>query len=89
MPRIIHCQYLQKDAEGLTFQTYPGELGKQIFDTISKDAWQLWLTKQTMLINEKKLNMLNADDKALLETEMRNFLFHGVDVKIDGYTPEK
>lgn len=89
MSRMIFCHYLNKEAEGLDFQFYPGELGKQIFDTISKEAWQLWLAKQTMLINEKKLNMLNPEHKTLLENEMRNFLFHGIDVEIEGYTPEK
>ena len=43
--------------------------------------------KQTMLINEKKLNMMDPEHRKLLETEMVNFLFEGKDVVIDGYTP--
>lgn len=53
MSRTIFCTYLQREAEGQDFQLYPGELGARIFREISKPAWQEWMTKQTMLINEK------------------------------------
>ncbi|WP_394247551.1 oxidative damage protection protein [Vibrio profundi] len=87
MSRTVFCTHLQKEADGLDFQLYPGDLGKRIFDNISKEAWALWQGKQTMLINEKKLNMMDPEHRALLETEMVNFLFEGKDVVIDGYTP--
>lgn len=53
-----------------------------------KEAWAQWQHKQTMLINEKKLNMMNAEHRKLLEQEMVNFLFEGKEVHIEGYTPE-
>ncbi|MFA0566745.1 oxidative damage protection protein [Vibrio gallaecicus] len=87
MSRTVFCTRLQKDAEGLDFQLYPGGLGKRIFDNISKEAWAQWQSKQTMLINEKKLNMMDPEHRKLLETEMVNFLFEGKEVVIDGYTP--
>ncbi|WP_088329499.1 oxidative damage protection protein [Lacimicrobium sp. SS2-24] len=87
MSRTVFCQYLNQEAEGLDFQLYPGELGKRIFDNISKQAWTEWQKKQTMLINEKKLNMMDAEHRAMLEKEMQAFLFEGKDVKIDGYVP--
>ena len=87
MSRTVFCVRLQKEADGLDFQLYPGELGKRIFDNISKEAWAQWQTKQTMLINEKKLNMMNPEDRKVLEKEMVNFLFEGKDVHIEGYTP--
>lgn len=87
MSRTVFCTRLQKEADGLDFQFYPYEIGKRIFDNISKEAWAQWQAKQTMLINEKKLNMMNPEHRQLLETEMVNFLFEGKDVVIDGYTP--
>ncbi|OBT17383.1 oxidative damage protection protein [Vibrio sp. UCD-FRSSP16_10] len=87
MSRTVFCEHLKKDADGLDFQLYPGELGKRIFDGISKEAWAMWQSKQTMLINEKKLNMMDPEHRKLLETEMVNFLFEGKEVVIDGYTP--
>ncbi|PHM64392.1 Fe-trafficking protein [Xenorhabdus stockiae] len=87
MSRTIFCTFLQREADGQDFQFYPGELGKRIFNEISKEAWQQWMSKQTMLINEKKLNTMNPEDRKLLEQEMVKFLFEGKDIKIDGYTP--
>ncbi len=87
MARTVFCTFLQQEAEGLDFQLYPGELGKRIFDSISKQAWAEWIKKQTMLVNEKKLNMMNVEHRKLLETEMVNFLFEGKDVYIEGYVP--
>jgi Fe-S cluster biosynthesis and repair protein YggX len=87
MSRTIFCTFLKREAEGQDFQLYPGETGKRIYNEISKEAWSQWLSKQTMLINEKKLSMMNLEDRKLLEKEMINFLFEGRDVHIDGYTP--
>ncbi|MXP49726.1 oxidative damage protection protein [Pantoea sp. Eser] len=87
MSRTIFCTFLQRDAEGQDFQLYPGELGKRIYNEISKEAWQKWMAKQTMLINEKKLNMMNPEDRKVLEKEMINFLFECKEVHIEGYTP--
>ncbi|HHJ0104131.1 TPA: oxidative damage protection protein [Yersinia enterocolitica] len=87
MSRTIFCTFLKKEAEGQDFQLYPGEIGKRIYNEISKEAWSQWVTKQTMLINEKKLSMMNVEDRKLLEQEMVNFLFEGQDVHIEGYTP--
>ena len=87
MARTVFCEYLKKEADGLDFQLYPGDLGQRIFNSISKQAWSEWIKKQTMLVNEKKLNMMNADHRKLLEQEMINFLFEGKEIHIDGYTP--
>ena len=87
MARNVFCSYLKQEAEGLDFQLYPGELGKRIFESISKQAWAEWIKKQTMLVNEKKLNMMNPEHRQLLEKEMVNFLFEGKDVYIEGYVP--
>jgi Fe-S cluster biosynthesis and repair protein YggX len=88
MSRQVFCVYLQKEAAGLDFQLYPGELGKKIFDNISKEAWALWQAKQIMLINEKKLNMMNLEHRKLLEEQMQLFLFEGKEVQIEGYVPK-
>lgn len=87
MARTVFCQKLQKEAEGLGFQLYPGELGEKIFNNISKEAWGQWQHKQTMLINEKHLNMMNLEHRAFLEEQMVGFLFEGKDVEIEGYKP--
>jgi len=87
MSRVVFCQHLKKEGPGLDFQLYPGEVGKRIFDNICQEAWGNWQKKQTMLINEKKMNMMNPDDRAFLETAMIAYLFEGKEPEIEGYVP--
>ena len=87
MAREVYCEHFKKDAPGLDFQLYPGDLGKRIFDNISKEAFTQWQKKQTMLINENKLNMMEASDRKYLEVQMSAFLFEGIEPNIEGYVP--
>src|SRR5512138_778064 len=56
MARMVNCVKLGKEAEGLEFPPVPGELGKRIWENVSKEAWAGWLRHQTMLVNENRLN---------------------------------
>jgi len=53
----VQCVHLKKQAEGLSYPPYPGELGKRIYDNVSKEAFELWKKHQTMLVNENRLNL--------------------------------
>lgn len=72
MTRIIFCQKLHKEAEGLVAQPYPGEFGKRIYENISQEAWQLWIEHQTRLINEYRLNLMEAKSRQFLPKKWRN-----------------
>ena len=89
MSRRITCKKLGKEAEGLDFPPYPGDLGKRIFDEISKEAWQMWLSHQTMLINENRLSPLDRETRTFLQSEMEKFLFGEGSSAPAGYTPPK
>ncbi len=75
MARMVNCVVLGKEAEGLERQTYPGELGKRIFDSVSKEGWQQWMGQQTILINENRLNPLEPETRVFIEKEMKKFFF--------------
>ena len=85
MTRMVYCQALKQELEGLRFQTWPGELGKRIYENISQQAWQQWMKHQTMLINEHRLSPLNPEHRKYLEVEMEKFLFGGGSEKPAGY----
>lgn len=87
MSRMIHCVKLNQEAEALDFPPYPGELGQKIYQHISKQAWQMWLNHQTMLINEYRLNLMEAQARKFLAEEMEKFLFTGNSSKPSGYVP--
>jgi Fe-S cluster biosynthesis and repair protein YggX len=88
MTRKVQCAALGKEAEGLTFPPYPGELGKRIYETISQEAWQKWLAHQTILINEHRLSPINPEHRKYLEGEMEKYLFGEGSEKPAGYVPE-
>lgn len=75
MSRKVHCVKLGKQAEGLDFAPWPGELGRRLFENVSKEAWQDWLRQQTILINEYKLNPLQAEHKKYLAEQMEAWFF--------------
>lgn len=75
MARMVQCVKLGKQAEGLEQPVYPGELGQKIWDQVSKEAWQLWLKHQTILINEHRLSPVDPKSREMLVKEMENFFF--------------
>ncbi|WP_018971271.1 oxidative damage protection protein [Rudaea cellulosilytica] len=85
MSRTVHCVKLQREAEGLAYAPYPGELGKRIFDNISKEAWSQWLAHQTMLINENRLSPLDPKARKFLEGEMEKYFFGSGSAAPQGY----
>jgi len=89
MSRMVHCVKLGKDAEGLDYPPYPGELGKRVYEKISKEAWQTWVRQQTMLINEYRLTPVDPKARKFLEEQMEKFLFGEGGVTPEGYVPPK
>lgn len=87
MTRMVNCVYLKKEAEGLDYLPYPGELGKRIYDNISKEAFELWKRHQTMLVNENRLNLADQRAHQYLALQMERFFFgEGAD-QPTGYVP--
>ncbi|WP_092486112.1 oxidative damage protection protein [Candidatus Ichthyocystis hellenicum] len=86
--RTVFCQKLKKEAKGLDFPPYPGAVGQRIFDNVSDEAWQMWLSHQTMLINEYRLSMADQRARQYLMNQMEKYLFSDDIVKTpDGYRP--
>jgi Fe-S cluster biosynthesis and repair protein YggX len=87
MTHMVNCIKLGREAEGLTFAPMPGELGKRIFENVSKEAWAGWQRHQTMLINENRLNLADPQARKYLATQMEAYFFgEGAD-RPAGYVP--
>ena len=87
MAREIFCDYFKKELEGLDRPPYPGEIGQRIYNSVSKQAWQMWIEHQTMLINENKLSMVNPASTKYLQEEMIKFFFGEGSQKPKEYVP--
>lgn len=65
----------------------PGEAGADIYQNISEQAWKDWQTQQTMLINEKHLNMMDPEARKFLKQQMENYLDNKDYEQVEGYVP--
>jgi len=87
MVRVVQCVKLGHEAEGLDFPPYPGELGKRIFEKVSREAWTGWIKHQTMLVNENRLNLADIKARKYLAEQMEAYFFGAGAEKPLGYVP--
>jgi|SRR6185437_2342202 Fe-S cluster biosynthesis and repair protein YggX len=85
--RLVKCIKLGREAEGLDLQPYPGELGKRIFDNVSKAAWNGWIKHQTILVNENHLNLADIKARKYLAEQLEAYFFGAGAERPLGYVP--
>ena len=88
MTQTVNCIKLNKEAEGLPAPPYPGDLGRRIHENVSREAWQTWLSHQTMLINEYRLTLFEPKAREFLEGEMEKYFFGEGSEKPKEYVPQ-
>lgn len=89
MARMVNCVKLGREAEGMDFAPMPGELGKRLFESVSKEAWQQWIRYQTMLINENRLNLADPRARAYLAEQVQKHFFGDGAEAVSGYVAPK
>ncbi len=87
MVRMVQCVKLGRQAEGLDYPPYPGELGKRIYEKVSREAWAGWIKHQTMLVNENRLNLADIKARKYLAEQMEAHFFGAGAEKPIGYVP--
>ena len=88
MARMVNCIKLGREAEGLDFPPIPGEIGKRIYESVSKEAWQQWVRMQTMLINENRLNLADPQARKYLAEQVQKHFFGDGSDKAAGFVPQ-
>ena len=89
MIRQVLCATLNQEAEGMNAPPFPGPLGEQIFNHVSKQAWKMWLAHQTMLINEYRLSLIDPKAREFLQEEMQKYFFGEGSEKPAGFAPKE
>jgi len=84
---MVHCRKYQRDLPGLDAPPYPGPKGQDVFENVSKQAWEEWQQHQTMLINEKHLSLMDPNTRKYLQGEMDKFLSGEDYDQAEGYVP--
>ena len=87
--RIVHCVKFGRDLPGLDRIPWKGEIGKRVYESVSKDAWKMWLEHSKMVMNEYRLNPLDPNSQKIMEEQMEQFFF-GEGAKLpEGYVPQR
>jgi Fe-S cluster biosynthesis and repair protein YggX len=88
MARTVYCRKYKEELPGLDAPPFPGPKGEDIFNNVSKQAWEDWLAHQTMLINEQRLNMMDMTARTYLNEQRDKFLSGEESYdKAEGYVP--
>ena len=85
--RMVQCVKLGREAEGLDRPPFPNELGKRIFESVSKEGWKLWIAHSTMLINEYRVDLASKQGTEFLLKQCEAFFFGDGGMKAEGYVP--
>jgi Fe-S cluster biosynthesis and repair protein YggX len=87
--RMVKCAKFGREMPGLDRAPWKGELGKRIYENVSKEAWRLWLEHSKMLFNEYRLNPLDPNAQKFMEEQMEQFFF-GEGARLpEGYVPPR
>jgi Fe-S cluster biosynthesis and repair protein YggX len=89
MPRMVHCVKLGREAEGLDRPPFKGEMGQKVYDSISKEAWRMWLEHSKMLINEYRLDLTSQQGQDLWMSELDKFFFGQGSQLPPDYVPQR
>lgn len=72
---MVQCVKLGREAEGLDKPPFKGELGQKVFETVSKEAWRMWLEHSKMIINEFRLDLTSEQGQRVWMTELERFFY--------------
>ena len=87
--RKVFCTKYQEELEGMSTAPYPGQKGEELFNNVSKKAWEEWLEHQKMLINEGQINLADRESRKWLNEQMSLFLNNEDYEKPSGFIPQQ
>src|SRR5580765_3684901 len=66
MARLVHGRKLGNDLPGLERPPYKNDLGKRIFEEVSKEAWDMWIKDSVKFINTYRLDLTSAEGQKFM-----------------------
>ena len=90
MTRMVKCAKLGEELPALPYKPFNDALGQRIFDSISQEAWQMWIEHSKKIVNEYRLDLTQKRAHEVLKEQCQIFLFGegGEEMKTE-YVPEK
>lgn len=75
MARLVKCVKLQRELPGIPYKPFEDELGQRIFDSVSLEAWKMWLEHSKMIVNEYRLDLTSKKAHEILQEQCEQFFF--------------
>jgi len=86
--RKVFCVKFQREMVGLSEVPFEGHpLGQRIYDSVSKEAWRMWVEHMKMLMNEYRLNLGTQEAQEFLLKQMEQYFFGEGAALPPGYLP--
>lgn len=86
---MVRCKKLGTDLPGLPYKPFADALGQRIFESISADAWNLWIEHSKKLVNEYRLDLTLKKSHEVLKEQCELFLFGEGAAMPPQYVPEQ
>lgn len=87
--RKVFCVKFQKEMYGLDEPPFDNELGQKIFETVSKEAWKMWVEQMKMMMNEYRLNLATPEAQEFLMKQMEQYFYGEGAALPEGYVAPK
>lgn len=88
--RTVMCVKLQKELPGLSEPPFDNPLGQRIYESVSQEAWKMWVERMKMIMNEYRLNLGTKEAQEFLMQQMEEYFFgEGAAAPPPGYVPQK
>ncbi|MBI4464660.1 MAG: oxidative damage protection protein [Acidobacteria bacterium] len=72
---MVKCVKLQQEMPGLDEPPFDNDLGRRIYENVSKEAWRMWLEHLKMIVNEYRLNLADREAQRMVRQYMEEYFF--------------
>ena len=89
MTRMVKCAKLGETLPALPYKPFNDALGQRIYDTVSAQAWMMWIEHSKKIVNEYRLDLTQKKAHEVLKEQCEAFLFGDGGMVPPEYVPEK
>jgi len=72
--RLVDCIKLGERLPGLAKPPFPTPFGQEIYEKVSKQAWDLWLKESVRYINTYRVDLSSKEGAQFMVKQMRIWL---------------
>ena len=89
MPKMVKCSKLGQELPGMSYKPFNNELGQRIYDSVSQQAWMMWVEFSKKIVNEYRLDLTSPTGQSVLLEQADRFFFGDGGQQPPEFVPEK